>query len=293
MGCVHTVERMGAAGSGVPIPVALENELRSTPPGPPVKIVVHAISGELILGPKQYPSTIKLSELQADLLSTAFARNSGAGRVQLMHGEQVLERADSIARISAQETVSLTCVFGEGLQISAEYQNKTGYRDWVEGWSLDVRPLESNGQPAIEAWLNAVNDRSEPAPDASTTTPPTQARQPYSSSIARLPRTGAGLPEATAKACTQVTEPPKRPASRGRTQTVQEVHGRDILSELGHHVKAELGEEAWHQLQALLQQHSGQRVHLESRGKYGPPAVGGYRAAVAGHGIEWHIILGF
>jgi len=207
------------------MPVAPKETVRSATP---VTIVFHAVSGEPILGPEKYPSTTTLFQLQADLLKTTFARRCGADWVQLMHGDQVLEGVDSIACISGQETISLTCIFGKGLRISAHWNSPC--RDWIAGWSLDVWPLDFDGQPAVEEWLLAVNEG-------------------------------------------------KEPDCHGRSWTVQEIHGRDILSELGSHVKIELQKEEWDQLQALLQPSSGQCVHIKRWGN-SLASVGGYRAAV-------------
>lgn len=127
-----------------------------------VTIVVHTIGGENILGPKKYPSAVTLPQLQTEILAAVAGGPSVAGFPQLMHGDRILGRDDSIAGVNGQETLVLSCVFRQ-VNISADW--RCDVRDWVQSWRLHVTPLGDNRQTAVEDWLLALNKgRDQPAP---------------------------------------------------------------------------------------------------------------------------------
>lgn len=199
---------------------------------PSVTVVVHTIGGESILGPREYPSTVTLSQLQGDIMATPAARSSGAFHAKLIYGDRVLRGDTSI--ISGLETLSLSCVLLREVRISAEWRSP--YRDWIQSWRLKVTPLVDNSRAAVEEWL--------------------------------LPKNSAG----------ESVEP----------ATLQEMSGEAILAEC-RMAESDLEKEDWELFKALMQQAgSGQCVHW-------PPFsyISGWKAVIAGHGVEWILEKGF
>jgi hypothetical protein len=115
--------------------------------------MVYSISGDLILGPTMYPSSVKASQLKSDL-----AENAGAKMVQhLMIGDKVLGWNESIAKTHGQEhagIISLNCILSSPAHISARFHNP--YQDYVMGWSLEVKPLDEDVD--VAGWLGAINN---------------------------------------------------------------------------------------------------------------------------------------
>jgi len=119
-----------------------------------VTIMVYTLSGDLILGPATYPSSVEASQLKSDLAAHA---GVSARMVKLMLGDEVLDWNDRIPRTQGQEQpeiILLNCIFCNNLDISASFRNK--YRDYVSAWSLEVKPLDKDVD--IENWLYAVED---------------------------------------------------------------------------------------------------------------------------------------
>jgi len=220
-----------------------------------VTIVVHTIGGENILGPKKYPSAVTLPQLQTEILAAVAGGPSVAGFPQLMHGDRILGRDDSIAGVNGQETLVLSCVFRQ-VNVSADW--RCDVRDWVQSWRLHVTPLGDNRQTAVEDWLLGK----------------------------RGPRSG---PRSAGPLARLANEGRDQPAP------LEETSGESILadfrcgSKLDPHLKIE--EEEWDCLEAMMQQASlGQRVRWSAGGL---GASHGWRAAIAGHAITWTVELGF
>lgn len=117
-----------------------------------VTVMVYSISGDLILGPAVYPSSVKASQLKSDLVA-----NAGAKMVQhLMIGDKVLgwnERITSTYGQELPEIVLLNCIFCIPVDISASFHNP--YQDYVSGWSLEVKPLDKDVD--VGKWLRAID----------------------------------------------------------------------------------------------------------------------------------------
>jgi len=115
-----------------------------------VTITVYSLTGDLLLGPTLYPSSVKASQLKSDL-----AAKAGAKSVQLVMGDKVLGWNEGIPSIHGQElpdAIVLNCIFCN-VDISARFHNP--YQDYVMGWSLEVKPLDKD----VDAgeWLRAIN----------------------------------------------------------------------------------------------------------------------------------------
>lgn len=139
---------MGVACSSVCTPGTNEVLYQIPSATAAMTIVVHTVSGDVVLGPEEYPCDVKTFQLQADVLATAIANRTGANLVQLLQGDRVLREDESITQSHGQEVVSLNCVLRKGVYINASCSDAMG------NWSIAVKPLSDDVD--VEVWLRTT-----------------------------------------------------------------------------------------------------------------------------------------